>query len=57
MLILMSTSAPITHPLDSESSNIPTPLSMILSSGLSSMSQNERFEVNDAEEMIEVNAA
>ncbi len=57
MLILMSASAPVTCPLDSESSNIPTPLFTILSSSLSPMSQNERFEVNDAEEIMEVNAA
>ncbi len=53
----MSASAPVTHPLNSESSNIPTPLSTILSSGLSPMSQNERFKVDDAEEMMEVDAA
>ncbi len=53
----MSTSAPITRLLNSEPSNIPTPLSMMPSSGLSLVSQSERFKVNDAEEMIEVNAA
>ncbi len=55
MLILMSTSAPIIYLLNSKSSNIPTPISMILSSGLSLISQNEKFKVNNAEEMIEVN--
>ncbi len=53
----MSTSAPITRPLNSEPSNIPTPLSMMPSSSLSPASQNERFEVDNAEEMIEVDAA
>ncbi len=53
----MSASAPITHLLDSESSNIPTPISMMLSSSLSPVSQNERFEVNNTKEMIEVDAA
>ncbi len=53
----MSTSTPITHLLDSESSNILTPISMMPSSSLSSMSQNERFEVNNTEEIIKVDAA
>ncbi len=53
----MSASAPVTRPLDFEPSNIPTPLSTILSSGLSPASQNERFKVDDAEEIIEVDAA
>ncbi len=53
----MSASAPITHLLDSESSNILTPLSMMLSSSLSPASQNERFEVDDTEEIMEVDTA
>ncbi len=53
----MPTSASVTRPLNSKSSNIPTPISMMPSSGLSPVSQNEKFEVNDTEEIIEVNAA
>ncbi len=53
----MSASAPVTCLLDSEPSNIPTPLSTMPSSGLSPVSQNERFKVDNAEEMMEVNAA
>ncbi len=53
----MSTSTPVTHPLDSEPSNIPTPLSTMPSSSLSPASQNERFEVDNTEEMMEVDAA
>ncbi len=52
----MSTSAPITYLLDSESSNIPTLFFMIPSSSLSSISQNEKFKVNDTEKIIEVDA-
>ncbi len=57
MLILMSASTFVTHPLDSESSNILTPISTMPSSSLSPVSQNERFKVNDIKEIIEVDAA
>ncbi len=57
MLILISASALVTHLLDSESSNISTPISMMPSSSLSPVSQNERFKVDNVEEMIEVDVA
>ncbi len=57
MLILMSASTLAIHLLNSKSSNIPTPFSLMPSSSLSSTSQNERFKVDDTEEIIEVNAA
>ncbi len=52
----MSASTPIICLLDSEFSNISIPISMMPSSSLLPMSQNERFEVDDAKEMIEINA-
>ncbi len=43
--------------LDSESSNIPTPISTILSSGLSLVNQNEKFEVDNADKIMDINTA
>ncbi len=53
----MSASTPITRPLNSESSNIPTPISMMPFSGLSPTSQNEKFKVDNTKKIIEVDAA
>ncbi len=50
----MSTSILAIHLPDSKSSNILTPLSMMPSSSLSPVSQSERFKVNNAKEIIEV---
>ncbi len=56
MLILMTTSTSTLQLLNSESSNILTPISTILSSSLSPINQTEKFDINDTKKIIDIDA-
>ncbi len=55
MLTLITIRTPTIHLLDSEFSNILTPISIMPSSSLPPVNQNEKFNIDNAKKMIDVN--